>query len=67
MQTLTREQAIKRIRDIIELKSIDHIEKAAALAPKTGILGHHILMTTSMMVGAKLELMAIFDIKEEEL
>lgn len=58
MQTLTRDQAIKRIRDIINRKQVHHITWAEfegcylRNAPERGAIN---------------ELMAIFDIKEEEL
>jgi len=55
MKTLTREEAIKRIRDIRESKSCDHL--LAAIERDEYY----------MRWGAKRELMAIFDIKESEL
>ena len=55
MNSLTREQAIKRIIDIRDLKSVEHLRR--------GRFAH----STDLMFGAQLELMAIFDIKEEEL
>ena len=55
METLTREQAIKRIKDIRELKTVDHLHCG------------RFAYSTDLRLGAELELMAIFDIKEEEL
>ena len=52
---LSRDQAIKRIRDIQESKSCDHL---------CNTIGRD---EYYMRWGASLELMAIFDIKEEEL
>lgn len=60
MQELTREQAIKRIKDIRNRKSVDHL----MLTPEgnqTGIFSDH------RRIGAVKELMAIFDITVEEL
>jgi len=53
-QTLTREQAIKRIRDIRKGESVEH-------------LNPYFEQTHDFNTGAVRELMAIFDIKEEEL
>lgn len=55
MQTLTREEAIKRIRDMSEHKSCDHLFNFVERDEYY------------MKLGAKKELMAIFDIKESEL
>ena len=54
MQTLTREEAIKRIRDIRQGKQISHLN--GVIRPNG-----------KLVVGATRELMAIFDIKESEL
>lgn len=56
---LTREQAIKRIRDLRKGVGLDHLIKPC------GINNKH--MVATLMIGAETELMAIFDIKEEEL
>lgn len=59
MQTLTREEAIKRIRDIRKLESVEHLK-----------IYHDSFEYTypeELRIGAMLELMAIFDIKESEL
>jgi hypothetical protein len=59
MESLSREQAIKRIQDIFEGKETDHI---------TSYVTHKKMNNISYpAIGAVKELMAIFDIKEEEL
>ena len=62
MNSLTREQAIKRIKDIQQCKQVDHIYKLGmtntALLSEFWGYAHY---------GAINELRAIFDIKEEEL
>ncbi len=59
MQTLTREEAIKRIRDIRLVRSCDHLTCVDHMDEH--IYEYYIKW------GAIRELMAIFDIKEEEL
>ena len=59
---LTREQAIKRIRDIRDSKSCGHLIDTEAKDRLDACFG-----SSRMSWGAELELMAIFDIKEEEL
>ena len=60
--TLSREQAIKRIKDIQSGISVDH------LSPDALFKGEKTMTATIRhSIGAKQELMAIFDIKEEEL
>ncbi|MFW0776349.1 MAG: hypothetical protein ACN2B6_01335 [Rickettsiales bacterium] len=54
IETLTREQAIKRIRDIQIGEQTDHLKNNGEGWPDS-------------YAGAVAELMAIFDIKEEEL
>ena len=63
MKTLTREQAIKRIYDLSHLKSCEHltIDFEGASREDRSLHDHF------LRVGAARELMAIFDIKEEEL
>jgi len=56
MKTLTREEAIKRIRDINDTKSVEHL-----IYPVKN------WMLNDCERGAVNELMAIFDIKESEL
>ena len=63
MKTLTREQAIKRIRDISDLKQDEHFMIRNQY--DTGF--QMVVDKTKRAEGAILELMAIFDIKEEEL
>ena len=61
-ETLNRDQAIKRIQDIMRHNQVDHIHKlwftSMNLPPE---------LRGSARSGAANELMAIFDIKEEEL
>lgn len=52
---LTRDQAIKRIKDIRQRKSVGHFTQ------------HEYAYGGDLILGAELELMAIFDIKGEEL
>lgn len=58
MDVLTREQAIQRIRDIRNLVSVGHLSFASE---------NKITATLLRAQGSQLELMAIFDIEEEEL
>ena len=62
MQTLTRDQAIKRIRDIDKNISCGHLKPDALFSGEKTMTA-----TIRHCIGAKQELMAIFDIKEEEL
>jgi hypothetical protein len=55
MDTLTKDQAIKRIKDIKQGNQVDHLSCGGVF-----ILDHTVRAVIS-------ELMAIFDIKEEEL
>ena len=55
MEFLTREQAIMRVRDIRQLKAVGHLIRASCA------------YKVDLMLGAELELIAIFDIKEGEL
>ena len=64
MKTLTREQAIERIHDIGEVIQVDHLINHY---PKPVSKGQRLDGTMCMQEGAINELMAIFDIKEEEL
>ena len=59
METLTREQAIKRIRDIQGNESCEHLDTYNTKLLPVRCAHQHI--------GAIQELMAIFDIKEEEI
>ena len=62
MKTLSREQAIKRIRDIMKDESCEHIYKLGFTEER--IYNYH---KSFAYYGAINELRAIFDIKEEEL
>ncbi len=59
MQTLTREEAIKRIQDIFEGKGTRHITSYAT--------NKKMVNNSYPEIGAIKELMAIFDIKESDL
>ena len=65
MESLTREQAIKRIRDIRNLNGVDHLNAKIV----EDLLDARDLFNArcNQMIGAINELRAIFDIKEEEL
>lgn len=61
MQTLTRDQAIKRIKDIYNSHSVDHLRENN----QKELFDFN--KRVNRQAGAIAELMAIFDIKEEEL
>lgn len=62
---LTRDQAIKRIRDIKKACSVNHLE----LVRGACLIENRLTLAQSLhrKEGAVAELMAIFDIKEEEI
>ena len=62
MESLSREQAIKRIKDIDNNISCDHLKPDALFKGEKTMTA-----TIRHSIGAKQELMAIFDINEEEL
>ena len=62
MKALTREQAIKRIRDIDNNISCDHLKPDVLFKGEKKMTA-----TIRHSIGAKQELMAIFDIKESDL
>ncbi len=66
VQILTRDQAIKRIRDIRLQKSIDHLNKASNDNYASYLCSDDRADIVARMA-AQFELIAIFDIKEEEL
>lgn len=73
MENLTRDQAIKRIKDIINDKSCDHLRKwdhrVFLMSPFESRENRAILSAVNSGIkrGAIEELKAIFDITEEEL
>lgn len=65
MKILTREQAIKRIKDIYKLSSVSHLDDLGTKEPMSN--RETFLAKAHQKLGAIKELMAIFHIKEEEL
>lgn len=61
---MNKKEAIKRIKDIAHFNQVDHLERDEDLNES----GFNLIARRQLrMEGAVLELMAIFDIKEDDL
>lgn len=64
MKSITREQAIKRIREIFRDENIEHLTKSNS--PDMDFVAT-VVINEMLRIAAAKELMYIFDIKAEEL